>query len=239
VLSKQTRDNLADYQHHYHTHGWVRMDNYFDLDTIVQCSELLQQVAGDVQKWQLVTLVQGQAFKAKVNNYLSQPPQVRSHFIAELLRFAQQNEFQYFYEFIRLISEKDNAPELLEPMAQLIGSDSNIQTMQQISAQQSISQIDAQLTGYKPGHFLKRHSDDGYKSNKKRKVAYVLSLSKDWQADWGGLLHLQDKNKRIIESFTPTYNTLILFKVPTSHLVSQVTNYCPQTRFSISGWLWE
>lgn len=239
MLSDKTLDNLSNYQQHYQQHGWVRIADFFADSAIEQCHHLLEQVAGDVQMWQLVTLVQGQAFKANVNNYLSQPPQVRSHFIAELLRYAQLNEFQYFYEFIRLVSDKYDAPQLLQPMAEYINSAACIDAMKQISGEQGVNQIDAQLTGYKPGHFLKRHSDDGYKAKRSRKVAYVLSLSKQWQADWGGLLHLQDKDKRIIESFTPSYNTLILFKVPTSHLVSQVTNYCPQTRFSISGWLWE
>lgn len=239
MLSKQTIDNLVNYQQHYAEHGWVRMTNYFDEEVIRGFSQAISTLKDDVQKWQLATLVQGQPFKACVNKYLGQPPQVRSHFIAELLRYAQQNDFQYFYEFIRVVSEKDQAPVECQGMSEVMSSESHLQTLKDLVKDQSITQIDTQLTGYKSGHFLKRHSDDGYKAARTRKVAYVLSMSDQWQADWGGLLHLQNDQNQIEQTFVPTYNTMILFTVPTSHFVSQVTNFCPNTRFSLTGWLWE
>ena len=239
VLSKQTIDNMASYQQHYAEHGWVRIPNYFDEAVIRDFSAAIAKLKDDVQRWQLATLVKGQAFKASVNKYLGQPPQVRSHFIAELLRYAQQNDFQYFYEFIRIVSEKGQTPAECEYIADIMGDDSHLQTLKDLVNDQSVVQLDAHLTGYKSGHFLKRHSDDGYKAERTRKVAYVLSMSENWQADWGGLLHLQNNHNQIEKTFVPTYNTIIFFRVPTPHFVSQVTNFCPDTRFSLTGWLWE
>jgi Rps23 Pro-64 3,4-dihydroxylase Tpa1-like proline 4-hydroxylase len=239
VLSKQTIENLDNYQQHYSQHGWVQIPNYYDLKVVEDCYQHLAQFACDMHQWQLATLVQGKPFMAQVNKYLDQPPQVRSHFIAELLRYAQQNDFQYFYEFIRLLSDHDKTPAHLSDMAAMIESNDNLKTLKEIISNPAITQIDAQITGYKPGHFLKRHSDEGYQSEHQRKAAYVLSLSKQWQPDWGGLLHLMDDEGTIEHTITPTFNTMVMFKVPTPHFVSQVTNYCPDTRFSITGWLWE
>lgn len=239
MLSTETIDNLDKYRQHYNEQGWVRIPNYLDSEFACLFEQQAMQASKDLQLWQMATLVQGQAFVAKVNDYLNQAPQVRSHFIAELLRFAQQNDFQYFYEFIRLLSEQQTPPELLVDMAKAIRSPANLEVLKTVVGQQSISQIDAQLTRYKPGHFLKHHCDEVYHSPRTRKVAYVLGLSKDWQPDWGGLLHIQDNNANVRETLIPQFNALTLFRVPTPHFVSQVTNYCPATRLSLAGWLWE
>ena len=154
VLSKQTIDNLAVYQQHYAKHGWVKIPDYFCQSVIDGFCTTLSSVVGNVQKWQLATLVQGKPFKAQVNNYLSQPPQVRSYFIAELLRYAQQNDFQYFYEYIRVVSEKEQAPVECQGMAEVMSSDDHLQFLKDLVADQAINILDAQLTGYKSGHFL-------------------------------------------------------------------------------------
>ena len=239
VLSKQTIDNLEQYTVHYAQKGWVRIENYLAQDTAEQFHQQVVKLAQNTQDWHMATLVEGKAFIAKVNDYLGQPPQERSLFIAQLLRYAQQNDFQYFYEFIRLLGGNASPSEALTELTKTIGSTQNVDILKQVVGDPSIEQIDAQLTCYKPGHFLKHHCDEGFQSPRQRKVAYVLGLSKDWQPDWGGLLHFQNGQGKIIESLIPTFNCITLFTVPTPHFVSQVTNYCPQPRFSVTGWLWE
>lgn len=239
MLSKQTIDNLEQYRQHYALHGWVRIVNCLAEDTAESFFRQVNQIADETQPWHMATLVEGKAFIAKVNDYLNQPPLVRSHFIAELLRYAHQNDFQYFYEFIRLLGADSQPPEVLAGLVNNMDSEEILGAFKHITNCQTVNELDAQLTRYKPGHFLKHHCDEGYKSPQQRKVAYVLSLSKDWHPDWGGLLHIQDGQGKIIETFTPTFNALTIFAVPTPHFVSQVTNYCPSSRFSVTGWLWE
>lgn len=238
MLNQETFDNLHHYKKHYQENGWVRISNFLVEDYAEQLAAAVAEVANDPQVWRIATLVQGKAFVARVNDYLAQEPNVRSHFIAEILRYAQLNDFQYFYEFIRLLGEDSSAPGVLDAISRDWESESLLQTLRTVVDNDDIAQIDAQLTRYKPGHFLKHHSDEGYQSAQQRKVAYVMSLSKDWQPDWGGLLHFQNADGKIIESLTPEFNSLTLFKVPTAHFVSQVTNYCPASRYSMTGWLW-
>lgn len=239
MLSNQTLDSLEQHKQHYSRHGWVRIDHFLSDECAEDFVDVVRKIADDTQVWRLATLVEGKAFVAKVNDYLTQEPYVRSHFIAELLRYAQQNDFQYFYEFIRLLGEDIHAPLELEAISDVWGSDIILNNLKQLTDTPQVRHIDAQLTCYKPGHFLKHHSDEGYHSKQKRKVAYVLGLSKQWQPDWGGLLHLQDADGRVIQSLIPQFNSLTLFEVPTAHFVSQVTNYCPASRYSLTGWLWE
>lgn len=237
MFSKETIDGLADHQQHYKQHGWVNIRNFFDVDVAQQFLQQVEQATAQPQLWNMATLVQGKAFIAKVNDYLGQSPQVRSHFIVELLRYAQQNDFQYFYEYIRVIDEEEPVPQALKVMAELMGNADVLETLKAIVGLDELVKIDAQLTRYRAGHFLKQHSDEVTGTVQQRKVAYVLGLSQDWKADWGGLLHLQNEQGQIIESFTPTFNNMTIFTVPTSHFVSQVTNYCPMSRSSIAGWL--
>ncbi len=238
MLSRQTLDNLDSYAEHYSKNGWVRISNFLSDEHAELFAASVHEVADMPPLWQIATLVQGKAFVAQVKDYLAQEPYVRSHFIAEILRYAQQHDFQYFYEFIHLLNNDSKAPPALDDIAQLWRSEALLDVLKHVADDKTVCQIDAQLTRYKPGHFLKHHSDEGYQAPQKRKVAYVLSLSKNWQADWGGLLHLQEGKDAITQSLIPEFNSITLFKVPTAHFVSQVTNYCPASRYSLTGWLW-
>jgi SM-20-related protein len=244
VFSKETIDSFAAYRQHYSEHGWVSIGNFFAPDAAMQLSALVEQATAQQSLWSMATLVQGKAFVSKMNDYLNEPPQVRSYFIAELLRYAQQNDFQYFYEYIRLIGEEEQVPPILQAMADLMAATDVVDMLKAIVGLDEQVNIDAQLTRYRAGHFLKQHNDEITGDAKtgaaqQRKVAYILGLSQDWQADWGGLLHIKNDQDQIIKSFTPAFNTITLFKVPTAHFVSQVSNYCPASRFSIAGWIKE
>lgn len=98
-----------------------------------------------------------------------------------------------------------------------------------------IRRADAQATCYLPGDFLKRHTDAD--SGTGRRFAYVLGLTREWQADWGGQLQFLDDSGAVVESFLPRWNTLSIFRVPTPHCVSFVAPYARAPRLSITGWL--
>lgn len=99
----------------------------------------------------------------------------------------------------------------------------------------TINKVDAQATRYTAGHFLTLHDDAEY-DGAQRRCAYVLNFSKDWRAEWGGLLQFLDGGGKVVESFVPHFNTLSLFAVPTPHIVSYVTPYASAPRLSITGW---
>ncbi|KAL7286175.1 hypothetical protein TKK_0019544 [Trichogramma kaykai] len=74
-----------------------------------------------------------------------------------------------------------------------------------------------------------------------RRVAFILYLSKDWSAEFGGTLDLFDTDeqglpKNIVHSIVPEYNSLVFFEVTNNsyHQVSEILK--PKARCSINGW---
>lgn len=98
-----------------------------------------------------------------------------------------------------------------------------------------ISFADAQATFFGPGDFLTCHDDAV--EGKQRHAAYVLNLTPQWRADWGGLLAFPDQAGHFHEAFCPAFNALNLLRVPTPHLVTQVASFARAGRYSITGWL--
>lgn len=98
----------------------------------------------------------------------------------------------------------------------------------------SLAMVGAQATRYLPGQFLCVHDDRH--EQEQRRYAYVLNLSRTWQADWGGLLHFVDDDGNPLDSFLPRYNSLSLFKVPARHHVGVVAPWAQEPRLAITGW---
>lgn len=97
-----------------------------------------------------------------------------------------------------------------------------------------LNMVGAQATRYLPGQFLRvhddRHEDEG------RRYAYVLNLSRHWEADWGGLLHFVNEDGSPRDAFLPLWNSLSLFKVPAKHHVGLVAPWAREPRLAITGW---
>ncbi|MBX3726690.1 MAG: 2OG-Fe(II) oxygenase [Xanthomonadales bacterium] len=98
----------------------------------------------------------------------------------------------------------------------------------------SLRRVSAQATRYRPGMFLRRHND--FEADEGRRYAYVFNLGRSWSADWGGLLHFQDQDGRVVETLEPMPNSLSLFKVPAWHFVSPVAPWAETDRLGITGW---
>jgi len=93
----------------------------------------------------------------------------------------------------------------------------------------------SQATAFGPGHFLTKHSDEVGRAN--RKLAYVVSLTKKWDLDWGGVLLFINQDGKVVEGFIPTFNALNLFSVPQNHTVSYIVPFAPEIRYSLTGWI--
>jgi len=124
---------------------------------------------------------------------------------------------------------------LLHRVIELFNTPQYISLMQALTGDERVRRVNAQATRYRPGHFLRRHTD--IDSNEGRLYAYVLNLSREWHADWGGLLQFIDDDGRVRDSFLPRWNTLSIFAVPAGHAVSLVAPWASQDRLAITGWL--
>lgn len=108
---------------------------------------------------------------------------------------------------------------LLHRVLELFNSPEYIAPMRALTGGARVRRVDAQATRYRPGQFLREHTDAH--SGEGRLYAYVLNLSRDWRPDWGGLLQFIDGD-RVIDTYLPRWNTLSLFAVPAAHAVKTV-----------------
>jgi Rps23 Pro-64 3,4-dihydroxylase Tpa1-like proline 4-hydroxylase len=116
----------------------------------------------------------------------------------------------------------------------LFNSSGYIALAQALTGDARIRRVNAQATRYRPGQFLRYHTD--VDSSEGRLYAYVLNLTPAWNADWGGLLQFIDDGGNVIDAFLPRFNTLSLFAVPAGHAVSMVAPWAGQDRLAITGW---
>ena len=81
--------------------------------------------------------------------------------------------------------------------------------------------------------FLATHTDDG-----NGRLAFVLHLTKNWNACWGGM-YMDHTDPNNIKTVIPSFNKMVMFRVgnnQTPHSVSCVTNNLTRKRISVTGW---
>ncbi len=238
MLSKIALEKKEIYKVHYSKYGWVSIGELFEADFV----ESLCQILGKNLPWDLVTMVDGKPFIVSVEELKSKPQQFINNFINEVIQYAARHPFQYFYENLRLDEENHLFNEDLKPYVDLCANDEFVSYLKEITADESDSKIvETQITRYSAGSFLKEHTDhNNNPANQfQRYCAFVIGLTQSWSPDWGGTLHLDENDDGTYKSLTPKFNSINLFSVPRKHYVSQVSNFCPQARLSVTGWLAE
>ncbi len=159
---------------------------------------------------------------------------------ARLIAMAHEEAvdgFQFIFDRLRLGRAKAMRlaiPQALYDLHALFNSEPFLDFARRLTGDDRIAYADAQPTRYLPGHFLNRHTDEHVDAG--RLYAYVLNVSPDWRAEWGGLLMFLDEEGAVTETFTPTFGTLNVFQVPQSHAVSMVAPFAGAPRYSITGW---
>jgi hypothetical protein len=148
--------------------------------------------------------------------------------------------FQYLYRNFPLDDHRAAGRHLDHPLMRVLeflNSAAFLAFAREITGVPGIRRVDAQATLYEPGHFLTRHDDDD--PPKRRVAAYVLNLTPEWRADWGGILQFLDADGHVSEGYVPAFNALNVFRVPQPHAVSYVAPFARAGRYSITGWLRE
>lgn len=148
-----------------------------------------------------------------------------------------KGEFRFAYESYMMVTayQEGRDPDLaLHRVLEVFNSPQYLAFVRELTGDARIRRVNAQATRYRAGHFLRYHTDA--ESREGRLYAYVLNLTRDWKADWGGLLQFIDEEGRVTDTFLPRWNTLSLFQVPTGHAVSLVAPWAEQDRMAITGW---
>lgn len=146
--------------------------------------------------------------------------------------------FQFHFDTIRVPDSRQEriaASNLLADFALFISSPPIVRWFRKITGCPGIDFADCQATRYRNGDFLTRHDDAV--EGKHRQFAYVLGLTQEWRAEWGGLLIFPQDEATSVETLVPRFNVLSLFKIGQQHSVSQVASYAPLPRISVTGWL--
>lgn len=157
-------------------------------------------------------------------------------FRAQVLRQAREH-FQYLYHHFDLAGGRASGdpPDmfLYELLDYLEGTDF-MEMIRTLTGTPELDQVYAHATLYSAGNFLKVHED--VTEGDDRRYAFVFGFTRDWHADMGGLLHFLDDDGRVVETVVPGFNSLTLFAVPTSHLVSMVAPWVERPRLAVTGW---
>ena len=210
----------------------------------IQIRDLLQPIpAEDLHKmlaqttpWKLVYYDQGNVVALTSDELQALSPQDRAQRIAGVYSNARNN-FGFIYQAFLMAenyAERRFPGHPLHSVLEFINSEPFLNIVRKVSGIDSITSADGQATLYVPGHFLNSHDDKI--AGHKRRVAYVLNMSKNWNPDWGGLLQFYDAEKSVDQVFVPRFNSLSLFTVPQDHAVTAVAPYAPAGRFAITGW---
>lgn len=166
----------------------------------------------------------------------AEPPEEQARLIGMAYEEATDG-FQFIFDRLRLGQARGMGlavPDALYDLHDLFNSDAFIGWARRLTGDDRIAYVDAQATRYLPGHFLNGHDDRHEGAG--RLYAYVLNVSPVWRAEWGGLLMFTDDDGQVVETFTPLFDTLNVFKVPQPHAVSMVAPFAGGARYSVTGW---
>jgi SM-20-related protein len=148
-----------------------------------------------------------------------------------------RTEFQFLYAFFPILQAYllPTSPRYrIFDFLEFLNSSAVLDFIRDLTGIDQIRWADAQATWYRPGHFLRAHTDED--SVRGRAVAYIMNLSRSWDRDWGGLLQFFDANDNVEQAFKPSFNTLNIFTIPQLHSVSMVPGYVTEERLAVTGW---
>ena len=232
-LKLSSEHNVSRYKEIYERDGVVRIENLFPSDIAHEIYDALSQTT----PWHLVHSDEAGKHQYFRPEEWDAKPAGEKQAVFQGTHARASIGFAYLYlcyPMIRAYIEQRDPEWPLHCMTEFLNSPEMLNFTKTITSEASVKKIDGQATLYAPGHFLNVHNDTG--DNAERRAAYVMGFSKEWQTNWGGHLLFLDGDD-IEKGFSPSFNTLTLFKVPRSHIVTQVTNFAGAGRYSITGWL--
>jgi len=209
-----------------------RKDSKATLSTIFTPSfaEIVAKYAVIEKNWVLAAGVD----KVRYENPINPANQKKNDAIGvEVNKAFSQNRFSYIFH--RTMNNKN--PSLIEKeIRQALNSPEFINFLNEITGLNLSKLTTMFMSRYRTGHFLSPHSDTG-----NGKIAFVISLSKDWLPQYGGLLNfLSDDRKQVIDTYCPLFNHMVIFQVDENHkhphYVSHVAPNVLHNRISIVGW---
>lgn len=221
--------DLTTIRENFVSNGYVRIDNVLDNDSAI----LLENALSRQIQWDVCYLTDNGPKSISQSELQAYTPEQMAALNLEIMKKAT-NGFSYYYYRSDLVNTRNP---IAKEFFQYLSSPDFIGFARAVTGIPAIRQLNGQLARFSTACFLRTHSDKTDKE--KRAAAYVFSFTSQWSTDWGGHLHILDNQSRNRDVFEPSFNTLTLFKVPTPHFVSQVSNYARGFRYTATGWMLE
>lgn len=225
--------DLAQARANLQRNGRVQIADYLQ----AQAAERLHRCLAHEVPWTLALRDDAGARTVANAQYAAMPEAQRLEILQQVADSARGGGYRFAYDSYMMVSaykERRDPGLMLHGVLELFNSPQYIAFVQAMTGDAGIRRVNAQATRYRAGHFLRYHTDA--ESQEGRRHAYVLNLSREWNADWGGLLQFIDEDGRIVDTFLPRWNSLSLFEVPAGHAVSLVAPWADGERLAITGW---
>ena len=201
-------------------------------------AEALRETLQDVSEWTRTIHVEaGRDLDISVGDLESISPDERAKFEQSLTRSSTDN-LQYIFDTVRISAQIAAGHSVADPLWSLhdfFNSQIFLNFISQMTGDYRLGFADVMATRYLSGHFLTAHGDEH--PSERRLYAYVLNLTPQWRADWGGILMFLDEDGHVAEGYVPAFNALNIFSVPQTHTVSMVTQLARMPRMSVTGWI--
>jgi SM-20-related protein len=211
----------------------VQVPNFLQLSAAERLRSCLQSEV----PWTLAERSDGVSKTIAAADYAAMDEHARVMQLQQAYQHAK-TQFQFVYEsymMVKAAQEGRDPSLLLHAILDFLNSEEFIGFARWLVNDPKITHVSAQATRYRAGHFLTRHQDKDQRED--RAYAYVINLTKNWHADWGGLLQFENDQGDVTQTFMPHWNSLSLFKVPQSHTVSLIAPFANEDRLAITGWL--
>lgn len=199
-------------------------------------AEMLHNAIETNKNWYLAYTENGQGVESSMDEIRQLQPAQRQKFINNI-NLRASSDFQYCfvqYYVSEAVKRGENSGHPLHAIEDFINGKSWLSFITRLTGE-SVTYSDGMVSIYGPGHYLTEHDDTH--PDRDRVVAYVISLTKNWNKNWGGHLAFYDRDGNIEQAFVPRFNALNIFTVPQSHAVQIVAPFARQGRKSITGWV--
>lgn len=213
--------------------GRLQVSNFFTPET----ADYLYKIHVENKDWYLAYNDGSNYYESSIQQIQAAGPQQKQQFMNSIYARAR-TQFQYvFYQYFisQAIELKEQSGHPMHQIHEFMNSEEVLNLMRILTGEKAIRKADSYASNYARGHFLTAH-DDRHDSHD-RVAAYVFSMTKTWDKNWGGHLAFFDDAGNITEALIPTFNTLNIFLIPQMHSVQLVSPFAGGTRTSYLGWL--
>ncbi|WP_020401365.1 2OG-Fe(II) oxygenase [Kordiimonas gwangyangensis] len=233
TIEIDTKHDPAKLAEVYKSTGRLQVPNFFTEET----ANALYDLISSNKTWFSAYNEGNNYYEVPVASMMNMPREQKIQFMQNV-QLGARNGFQYFFDQYYMTEAIKNGRETGHPLHQIhdyVNSDAFLGFMRTLTGEQDIDRSDSFASQYLPGHFLTTHDDTH--ANENRVAAYTISMTKNWNPNWGGNLMFLDEGGNITGGFKPSFNTLNIFTVPQSHAVQHVAPFAGERRLSFLGWL--